>query len=86
MNITAERLAQRLESELGAKLVSCESGVLAAHAVDGKTPALVCSPAAPEQVTTVLLICAEAKAPVSPWGGGTMISVGNLPRETCVAM
>ena len=86
MNITAERLAQRLESELGANLVSHESGVLTAHAVDGKTPALVCSPAAPEQVATVLLICAEAKAAVSPWGGGTMISVGNLPRETCVAM
>jgi len=86
MNITTERLAQRLESELGAKLVSRESGVLAAHAVDGKTPALVCSPAAPEQVTTVLLICAEAKAAVSPWGGGTMISIGNVPRETCVAM
>ena len=54
MNITAERLAQRLESELGANLVSRESGVLTAHAVDGKTPALVCSPAAPEQVEMVL--------------------------------
>ena len=86
MNITAERLAQRLESELGANLVSRESGVLTAHAVDGKTPALVCSPAAPEQVAMVLCICAEAKAAVSPWGGGAMISVGNVPRETCVAM
>jgi glycolate oxidase FAD binding subunit len=86
MNVAAERLAQRLESELGANLVSLESAVLSAHAVDGKTPALVCCPATPEQVAAVLLICAEAKVAVSPWGGGTMTSVGNTPRETCVAM
>jgi glycolate oxidase FAD binding subunit len=86
MNVAPEHLAQRLESALGANLVSLESAVLSAHAVDGKTPALVCFPVTPEQVAAILHICAEAKAAVSPRGGGTMISVGNAPRETCVAI
>jgi hypothetical protein len=44
MNVAAEGLAQRLESELGANLVSLESAVLSAHAVDGKRRRWFASP------------------------------------------
>ena len=86
MELRLERLGPRLESELGAAIVSCESGALRAHLLDGKTPALVCWPATPEQVATILRVCAEAKAAVSPWGGGTGANVGNAPREAWVAI
>jgi len=86
MDLGLERLAPRLESELGAEIVSGESSALSAHVLDGKTPALVCWPATPEQVATILRVCAEAKAAVSPWGGGTGANVGNAPREAWIAI
>jgi glycolate oxidase FAD binding subunit len=86
MNISAEQAAQTLQAELGGDSVTLDPGVSGKHAVDGKTPLLVCAPAAPEQVATVLRICAEARVAVTPWGGGTGTSVGNAPREMCVVM
>jgi len=86
MSLPADQVAQRLQAELGGDLATFESGALSAHAVDGKKPALVCSPATPEQVAIVLRVCAEAKAAVTPWGGGTGVSVGNVPHEICVVM
>ncbi len=86
MNIDAERVAQRLESELGAGSVVGEAVALSAHAVDGKSPQLVCSPAAPEQVTAVLRVCAEAHAAVIPWGAGTAVSIGNPPHKAEVVL
>jgi glycolate oxidase FAD binding subunit len=85
MGIALDRLALKLESELGADLVSRDAGVLSAHA-NSKTPELVCSPRTQEQVVTILRISAEAKAAVTPWGGGTGINVGNIPRETSIVI
>lgn len=62
------------------------SDTLRAHRVDGQTPALVCSPSTPDQVAIVLRVCAEVNAVVMPWGGGTAVSVGNVPRQTTVVM
>jgi len=84
MKITADQLTRQLESELGAAAVSAEPGALAAHAVDGKVPALVCAPAAPEQLAAALGICSEAEAAVIPWGGGTAMAIGNPPRRADV--
>ena len=86
MDLFLERLAPKLESELGADGVSRETGALRAHKLDGKTPALVCWPATPDQVATILRVGAEAKAAVSPWGGGTGANVGNAPPEAWVAI
>ena len=83
MTIALDRLAQSLESALGED-VNSDPAVLSAHTINASRPALVCSPAATDQVATILRICAEAKAAVTPWGGGTGINVGNAPRETCV--
>jgi glycolate oxidase FAD binding subunit len=47
---------------------------------------VVCTPETIEQVATILRICAEAKAAVSPSGGGTGVNVGNATREACVAI
>jgi glycolate oxidase FAD binding subunit len=81
MKITTEQLARQLESELGAAAVSAEPSALAAHAVDGKVPALICAPAAPEQLAVALRICSEAQTAVIPWGGGTAMAIGNPPRR-----
>lgn len=86
MKSTVDQLAQRLGAELGADAVVTEQSVLASHAVDGVKPALVCSPAAAEQIAAALRFCAEAEAAVIPWGGGTAIGIGNPPRRADVAL
>jgi glycolate oxidase FAD binding subunit len=86
MRLTVDQLAQRLGAELGAAAVVTEQGVLASHVVDGVKPALVCSPAAAEQIVAALRVCAEAEAAVVPWGGGTAMGIGNRPRRADVAL
>jgi glycolate dehydrogenase FAD-binding subunit len=86
MNLVTDRLVRALEAELGVDLVTRDAGVLSAHVADGKEPALVCSPATPEQVGAALRVCEQEKAAVIPWAGATAISVGNPPREACAVM
>lgn len=86
MKPDADRLAQRLETELGAGAVSRLAGPIEARSVDGTTPALVCSAANSEHIRATLRLCAEAAAAVTPWGGGTAMAVGNLPTRIDVAL
>ena len=86
MKLSADQLAQRLASELGAGAIANEASLLAAHAADGKQPGLICSPDTPEQVAAVLRVCAEAEAAVVPWGGGTAMRIGNPPRHVDMVM
>ena len=85
MKSTPDQLAQRLAAELGADAVSLNADVLIAHCVDGKQPALVCTPDR-EQVSAALRLCAEADATVTPWGGGTAMALGNPPRQVEVVL
>lgn len=84
MKLDADRLAGRLAVELGANAVSNEPGLLASRAVDEKEPALICFPENGGQVSAALRICMESAAAVTPWGGGTAMRIGNLPRQVDV--
>ncbi|MSP37014.1 MAG: FAD-binding oxidoreductase [Deltaproteobacteria bacterium] len=86
MKISAEQLTRQLESELGAANVSTEPSTLAAHAVDGKVPALICQPVSAEQLAVALRICNSVRAAVIPWGGGTAMALGNPPRQADVVI
>src|SRR5574337_909324 len=79
-------LANRLEAALGADAVIGDARALSAYAVDGKTPRLRCLPDSAEQVATVLDLCAEAGAAAIPWGGGTAMRLGNIPRQADVVV
>lgn len=80
MKLSLEHLAQRLTAELGAATVREDAVTLRAHGVDGKVPALFCAPATAAQLGAALRVCAEAEAAVVPWGGGSAMPFGNLPR------
>jgi glycolate oxidase FAD binding subunit len=86
MKSSSDRLAERLESELGADAVTGEPALLAAHRIDGKEPRLVCFPADSGEVAVVLRLCSEVDAGLAPWGGGTAIGIGNPPRRLDVVM
>jgi glycolate oxidase FAD binding subunit len=81
MKLSQDRLASRLEAELGAGAVTSQPELLAARGVDGMDPALICSPANDEQVSAALRICMDTDSAVTPWGGGTAMRIGNLPER-----
>lgn len=85
--MTGEEFVVSLERELGQGAVIDEPEALARRRVDGKEPAVLCSLATEEEVATLLRLSAEAQAAVVPWGGGTAMSLGNVPaRVDCVAV
>jgi glycolate oxidase FAD binding subunit len=86
MSVTLDGTAARLEQELGAVWVSVAEDARAGHAVDGLRPRIVCRPADAGQIAAVLRVCREAGAAVTPWGGGTSIGLGNIPRRVDVVL
>ena len=86
MKIPAAALAAHLTRELPAAAISAEPAAVSDYSVDGKIPALVCHAATAEEVSLVLRLCAEADAAVVPWGGGTLMSLGNIPRRVDVVL
>jgi glycolate dehydrogenase FAD-binding subunit len=86
MKISPDTLRANLEREVGAGAVRSDAAARAAHSVDGKTPSLICSPSTPEEVSAALRVCSDANAAVVPWGGGTSIELGNIPRAVDVVV
>jgi glycolate oxidase FAD binding subunit len=85
MKVNVEQLANQLETALGAGAVAeAEFGFESAHSIDGKQPKLVCRPESAEQIAAALRLCNEVAATVTPWGGGTAMAIGNLPRQVDV--
>ncbi|HET6781595.1 MAG TPA: FAD-binding oxidoreductase, partial [bacterium] len=76
----------RLESVLGRQAVQEDTGVLAAHAVDGMVPSVRVAPQDAAQIGDVLKVCSEEHAAVVPWGGGTSIGLGNRPSRVDVVL
>ena len=81
MKLNPDRLARRLETEVGGATVTRHPDLLAARGVDGIYPSVICSPANAEEVSAALRVCSETDAAVTPWGGGTAVMLGNLPER-----
>jgi glycolate oxidase FAD binding subunit len=79
-----DHLAQRLIGEFGADAVSTDAAALTARAADGQVADIVCRPTAAAEVAAALRLCSEAQAIVTPWGGGTAMTIGNPPRRVDV--
>jgi glycolate oxidase FAD binding subunit len=84
MKVGVDLIAARLEAALGTGAVERDPRILHLHAVDGKSPAILCCPNGPEQLSAALRLSAEAA--VIPWGGGTAIGLGNVPRQVDVVI
>lgn len=56
------------------------------YAVDGVTPQLAALPRNADEVAAVLAEAARQDAAVIPWGGGTAMAMGNVPRRYDVAL
>lgn len=86
MNVSTDTLAARLVEVLGADAVATSSATVTDFLVDGAQPKIVCSPNSPETIANALRICNKADAAVTPWGGGTAISLGNPPKRMDVTL
>ncbi len=84
MKVKIDNLAAKLEAALGSGIVERGTDTLVSYNIDGKFPSIVCTPRDAEQVSAALRLCAEGEASVIPWGGGTAIGLGNIPRQADV--
>jgi glycolate dehydrogenase FAD-binding subunit len=73
-------LARRLAAIVGARHVL--TGVeCSPYVLEGRTPEAVVFPATREEVAALLVLAGEDGMPVTPWGGGTRMSVGLPPAR-----
>ncbi len=86
MKATIERVAATLETALGSGSVTAGASTLVSYTVDGKSPAILCAPKDQDEVSAALRLCAEAGAGVIPWGGGTAMRLGNIPRQADIVL
>ena len=78
-------LARRLTSLVGDRHVL--TGVeCSPYVLEGRTPEAVVFPGSREEVGGVLVAAAGAGVPVTPWGGGTRISVGMPPARPGIVL
>ena len=78
-------LARRLASLVGDRHVL--TGVeCSPYVLEGRTPEAVVFPGSREEVGGVLVAAAGAGVPVTPWGGGTRISVGMPPARPGIVL
>ena len=78
-------LHNELESILGPERVFAHEEA-ASYAVDGLVPQAVALPATVDEVAEVMRLAHREDAAVIPWGGGTAIGLGNLPRQYDIAL
>ena len=70
-----DALLDKLRAAVGAPNVL--TGVeLSPYVVEGRTPEAAVFPGSVDEVAAVIGMAAEAARPVTPWGGGTAVSVG----------
>src|SRR5579862_586980 len=56
------------------------------YAVDGIVPSEVVFPASPEEVAECVRRAGEQQQAIVPWGGGTAMRLGGIPRRFDVAL
>lgn len=78
-------LHNELESILGPERVFAREEA-ASYAVDGVAPQAVALPATVAEVAEVMRLAHRERAAVIPWGGGTAMSLGNLPQRYDIAL
>ncbi len=83
--VKEDLLHNLLESALGSQRVFPREEA-ASYAVDGIIPQVVALPATVEEVAEVMRLASREDAAVIPWGGGTAMSLGNIPRRYDIAL
>ncbi|MDR7434021.1 MAG: FAD-binding oxidoreductase [Armatimonadota bacterium] len=79
-------LAREFSAIAGEAHVTFHPEGFQAYAIDGKTPQIAVSPGDVEELSRILRLCQDSGAAVIPWGGGTKISLGNIPRACDVVV
>jgi glycolate oxidase FAD binding subunit len=78
-------LHSELESILGPERVFAREEA-ASYAVDGIVPQAVALPGTVDELAEVMRLAHREGAAVIPWGGGTAMGLGNLPRRYDIAL
>ena len=83
--IQTEALATELGDIVGDRYVTTGPQT-ESFLVDGRVPVAAVQPASAEQVAEVLRLAYARSLAVVPWGGGTLMALGNLPARYDIAL
>lgn len=74
-------LSHALTETIGKKNVQASRSTLDLHSIDGIVPKAVAFPQSVEQVSDLMALAHEYRLAVIPRGGGTLMGLGNPPRQ-----
>jgi glycolate oxidase FAD binding subunit len=77
----AGQFVSALAGMVGESNVIQDADQLNAHAVDGLTPKAVVNPGSVEEIAKVLAFAGAERLAVVPWGSGTKMAMGGIPRR-----
>lgn len=81
-----KEIQAKLDGVLEPDLIISAPELCAAYEVDGKRPLLVLRPADAGQIGRILALGDKEGWTMIPWGGGTQMSLGNVPRAYDIAV
>ncbi len=81
-----DALISRLESLVSAPCVRTDADTVAAYAIADCRPAIVVQPETIEQAVDVLTLAGRERLAVAPWGQGTQMHIGAVPRQYDLAL
>ncbi|RMF87761.1 MAG: FAD-binding oxidoreductase, partial [Nitrospinota bacterium] len=76
-----ETVLQQIEKELGSEKILVQEAELETWAVDGLIPQGVVFPETIKEISLILRIAHEANVAVIPYGQGTKMGLGGIPRR-----
>ena len=79
-------IIQQLNSALGQQNVKSDADTLAKYAVDGIKPKVVVFPKDSQECSAVVKYANKAGLAIIPWGAGTMMASGNIPKKYDIAI
>ena len=79
-------IINQLNGALGQQNVKSDSDTLAKYAVDGIKPKVVVFPKDSQECSAVVKYANKASLGIIPWGAGTMMANGNVPKKYDIAV
>jgi len=79
-------IIQQLNGALGQQNVKSDANTLAKYAVDGIKPKVVVFPKDSPECSAVVKCAKKAGLGIIPWGAGTMMANGNIPKKYDIAV
>ena len=84
--VDLDKIVKELAGIVGQGYITIEPETVRKHAIDGTVPKMVVFPASTKEVAEVVKMANRRKLAVVPWGNGSKITWGNLPKRLDIVL